>query len=208
MHSPSLMARRAASHASAVSAGSSPVQSKRRYPSSTAASAASLGSGSPGTPVVVTGQSCQNRLPAAVEATRSLATDRGHKAWSAGQVEMIADAGESAVLNQHLLRGLSLHVSMLHAEQPGRSQQPRCLSRHDLDRIEAVITGEQSERWIVIAYLRDDGFKGLQRDIRRVGDHQIDLGVEVGQGTDHVPDVQLNGRVGKIARGIDGRFFR
>src|SRR5512132_747878 len=117
MHSPSLIARRAASHASAVSAGSSPVQSKRRYPRSTAASAASLGSGSPGTPVVVTGQSCQSCLPAAVEATRSREgpPDGCDKSRSPIEVEMIAYAGERAVLGQDLLSGLPLHISVLNA---------------------------------------------------------------------------------------------
>jgi hypothetical protein len=129
------------------------------------------------------------RVERAINAEQSSTPDGCDKSRSPVEVEMIAYAGERAVLDKDLLSGLPLYISVLDAEQPSRSQQSRCLSSHDLDRIETVITREQGERWIVIAHLGDDGFKSVQRNVRRVGDHQINAAIELRQRADHVLDV-------------------
>src|SRR5688500_321123 len=124
MHSPSAMTWRAASYASAMLAGSSPVQSNRRNPMSPADSAASLGLGSPGTAVLVTGQSCQSWCLAALGAQGSPGTpDAGDETRPSGQVAMITYAGKRAMLDEYLLRGFPLHISMLNTEQTRRSEQ-------------------------------------------------------------------------------------
>lgn len=62
-------------------------------------------------------------------------TDGGDKARAASQVGMIAYAGEATVLNDDLLCRLTLHISVLNAQQACRSEQPRCLRDHHSDRI-------------------------------------------------------------------------
>jgi hypothetical protein len=75
------------------------VQSNRRYVTESWVSAASPRSGSPGTAVVVTGQSCQNHLLTAVATTRSLSTTQGRdESCAASEIGMITYAGKATVV--------------------------------------------------------------------------------------------------------------
>jgi hypothetical protein len=53
----------------------------------------------------------------------------------------------------------------------------------------------------VVANLGRDGFPGGQRDVRRVGDHRVDLPVELGQAAVDVALVQRRARAGEVAAG-------
>ena len=120
---------------------------------------------------------------------------------------MITYAGKRAMLDEYLLRGFPLHISMLNTEQTRRSEQARGLGNYHPDHLQPVITGEQGEQRIVITCLGDHGLESLQRNIGRIGDHQVDRAVEFGQGADHVLHVQLNRRVREVSRCVGGSLF-
>jgi hypothetical protein len=122
----------------------------------------------------------------AQQAKLSSAANACDKSRSPSEVEMITYGGESAMLHDDLLNGFPLHISVLNAEQPGRSQQSRRLPDHDLDDIEAVITGEQRDRRIMIAHLGYHGFKSIQGNVWRVRDHQVHAPIELRKSADHV----------------------
>ena len=48
-------------------------------------------------------------------------TDGRHKSWPAAEVWVVAYGGESTMLDEHLLRRLTLHISMLNAKQACRT---------------------------------------------------------------------------------------
>ena len=121
---------------------------------------------------------------------------------------MITYGGEPAMLDEHLLSRFPLHVCMLNAEQTRRSQQACCLVNHHPDHLQPVLAGEQGKERIVITYLGRHGLERLQRDIGRVGDHQIDCALELRQDTDHVLHVQLNRGIRQIPRRVRRSLFR
>jgi hypothetical protein len=121
---------------------------------------------------------------------------------------MIAYPSERTMLDNELLSGLPLYIGVLNAEQAGRSQQSRGLSDHHFDRIQPILAGEQCDQRIMITYFGYHRFESFQWDVGRVGDHQVDCGVELRKGADHVLHMELHGGVREIPRRIGRRLFR
>ncbi len=91
-----------------------------------------------------------------------------------GEIAVITDRLEGSVPDQHLRRAQGLDLGVLHRQQAARTQQPSGGDHHLADGVESVDPGEQGHGGIMIASLGCHRGEGLERDVGRVGDHQID----------------------------------
>src|SRR3954468_21109703 len=167
MPSPASTAVRAASMASASRPGSPVVQSNRWKvgaggsrssawaPAEPSVDVTSRASSPPGVTVSLTRPILPDRSRSSAGsgggATGEPGADRGGEARPTRQVAVVPDGGEPAVGGYDGRRALALHVGVLEAEQPGRLEQPgRHLHEH-ADGVEAVLSGEQRHRGVVVA---------------------------------------------------------
>ena len=102
---------------------------------------------------------------------------------------MIPHGGEGAACDRHGRGGFSLNVGVLAAEQAGRPKQAGRDRDHGANCIQTVSAGEERQRRIVIPRLRRDRLVGVQRNVRRIGDHQVHAAIEVDQRRGHIGDM-------------------
>ena len=84
---------------------------------------------------------------------------------------MIAYGGERLVIEEDLLHGFTLHISVLYAEQTSRSQQTRGLCDHCPNRIQPILARDQGKDRIMITHLGYHRLESVQWDVGRVGDY-------------------------------------
>ena len=130
--------------------------------------------------------SCQCRLSVRTAVTNARPageTQRSRTPRSpGGRREMIPYAAERAVPTSD--RRPPTHPARRRARQQtqpaGRSSRAATVGDHP-DRVQPVLPGEQGQRRIMIPHLGRHRVVGLQRDVRRVGDHQVHGAVELDQ---------------------------
>ena len=88
---------------------------------------------------------------------------------------------------------------MLDDHETARAQEAPSGLLDRPDRVEPVLTRPQGERRIVVAHLGLDPVVGGQRDVRRIGDHEVHRPVELAQSGGHVPQHQRHTGASEVA---------
>src|SRR4051794_33091203 len=95
----------------------------------------------------------------------------------------------------------ALGVGVLDDDDTAGAQQPVCGPLQTADEVEAVRPREQGEFGIVVPRLGSDVLPLGERDVRRVGDDQVDLAVEVVEGVAGVALAQVDAGAGHVLAG-------
>ncbi len=97
------------------------------------------------------------------------------EARSAGQIRVVSNSRRRSRCRTRISGTVSaLDLGVLDGQQPTRAEQPAGRERHAADRVQAVDAGEQGDGRIVVSGLGRHRGERLERNVGRVGDHQID----------------------------------
>ncbi len=135
---------------------------------------------------------------------RRAVTNRGRP----GQVTVVDHVGPASGGAEDRSRRLALYVGVLAADHATAAQQPGGDPLDRPDRLQTVVTGPQRHRRVVQAGLDVHLFVRLQRDVRRVGDDEVDGAVELGQRVGDVAEPQVDRGAGQVGGGEGVRLGR
>ena len=94
---------------------------------------------------------------------------------------MVGRVGPAPLLGEDPRHLAALGVGVLDDDDAAGAQQPVRGALDAADQVEAVLAGEQGEFGVVVTGLGGDVLPLGERDVRRVGDDEVDLAVEVGE---------------------------
>ena len=103
---------------------------------------------------------------------------------------------------EHRRRGLPLRVGVLDADHASGREQQGCPHLDHADRVEAVVAAPQREGGVVVTGLDGHRLPGLERDVRRVADDDVDRAGQVVERGAQVSEPQVDAGAGEVDRRV------
>src|SRR5690606_31366422 len=126
---------------------------------------------------------------------------RGGEPGAVVQVGVVGGVRPAAVLGEDPRHLAALGVRVLDDDHAAGAQQPVRGAFQAADQVQAVLAGEEGQPGVVVAGLGGDVLPLGERDVGRVGDDQVDLAVEVGEGGQGVALPEVDPRPLHVAAG-------
>ena len=149
-----------------------------------------------GLPLVVGG----GGVASLASARASLCQSRRHEARTAGQVAVVARLAATARSPRRPPARTRPARRRARPRPPPRAAAARPRAARAPDRVEAVVARPQRQGRVVVAGLGRHRLPGLERDVRRVADHDVDGAGEVVERRGHVALAQVDAGAGQVAR--------